>query len=124
VTSTPIDLYLIDPPAFPHRVDIDPDELLALRLSIQTIGQLQPILVKRVGQRFEVIFGHRRYLAQRANFATTIDCVIEDNPTPDRDATTQLVENFERVDRPQWKKHARSRTHYTRSTETPENSRR
>lgn len=61
--SRRIELKLIDPPKGQIRMEIPQDGIRGLADSIKAIGQLQPILVRPVGPRFEVVFGHRRFLA-------------------------------------------------------------
>ncbi|KKN32642.1 hypothetical protein LCGC14_0811650 [marine sediment metagenome] len=58
-----VDLGLIDPPEDPDRISIDPDTINELADSIREVGLLQPILVTKKGDRFLVVFGHRRFLA-------------------------------------------------------------
>ena len=58
-----IDLKLIDPPSAQIRMEISEAGVLELASSISVIGLLQPILVRPAGERYEIVFGHRRYLA-------------------------------------------------------------
>lgn len=58
-----IPLGLIDSPVLPSRSTMDEVALDELAASIRRHGLLQPMVVGRVGDRFEVIAGHRRFLA-------------------------------------------------------------
>jgi len=58
-----IPLEGIDEPAGVIRIDISDEGITELANSIQSIGQLQAILLRPVGDRFEIVFGHRRFLA-------------------------------------------------------------
>jgi ParB family chromosome partitioning protein len=58
-----VPLSIIDPPEDVDRVSIDSLYLQELATSIQEIGLLQAILVRPVGDRYEVVLGHRRFLA-------------------------------------------------------------
>lgn len=58
------------------RMDIDPVEIRELADNIAEIGLLQPILVRAVGDHFEIVDGHRRCLAHRFLERKAIDCTI------------------------------------------------
>jgi len=62
-TVKDISLDLVDEPAGIIRMDIDPDGIEELAQSISEIGLLQPILLAVNGDRYELVFGHRRWLA-------------------------------------------------------------
>lgn len=79
------------------RVHFDEESLAELTASIQQIGVLQPVLVRPLGDGFELIAGERRWrAATRAGFAT-IPAVIR---TTDDEASVEqaLVENLHRQD--------------------------
>jgi ParB family chromosome partitioning protein len=69
------------------------DELAA---SITRHGVLQPIVVSRKGDGYELVAGHRRVLAARAAGKTTIPAVIRED-VKDR-LELALVENLQRTD--------------------------
>jgi len=71
--GTRVSLDLIDEPVGRIRLDISDDGIQELADSIRTIGQLQPILLRPVGDRFEIVFGHRRFLACRSLGKKKID---------------------------------------------------
>jgi len=71
--GTRVSLDLIDEPAGRIRLDISEDGIQELADSIKMIGQLQPILLRPVGDRFEIVFGHRRFLACRSLGKKKID---------------------------------------------------
>ena len=58
-----IPLALLDPNPFQHRSELDPEALEELSASIASSGLLQPICVRPVGERMQVIAGHRRWEA-------------------------------------------------------------
>lgn len=62
-TIKELSLSLIYEPKGILRMDIDPSGIEELAQSISEVGLLQPIMVAVDGERFEVVFGHRRYLA-------------------------------------------------------------
>lgn len=79
------------------RTSFEDETLEALALSIQEVGILQPIVVRRVGQGFELIAGERRLrAAKRAGLATIPAVVRESDDTESlREA---LIENIHRED--------------------------
>jgi ParB family transcriptional regulator, chromosome partitioning protein len=72
------------------------DEMAQLAASIKRHGVLQPIVVSRAGDAFELVAGHRRVLAARMAGKTSIPAVIRDDVS-DR-LELALVENVQRAD--------------------------
>lgn len=58
-----IEMGLIEEPEGMIRMEIDQDKIIELSESIKAVGLLQPILVRPKGERFEIVFGHRRFMA-------------------------------------------------------------
>ncbi len=75
-TVKDISLDLIDEPKGIVRMDIDPDDLDELAQSISEIGLLQPIMLATDNKRFEIVFGHRRYLASKKLGLSSIQSII------------------------------------------------
>lgn len=76
---TAIPLTNIDEPDEAHRLTFDEQALWSLADSIRDVGQLTPIIVRRApGDRFEIIAGHRRFMATRMLHRNTIDCIVRD----------------------------------------------
>lgn len=91
-----IGLDLIDPPGYAHRVDIDEKALYELADSIKTIGLRQAIEVRpREGGRYEIISGHRRYLAHVQLRLPNIRAVVTDAD----DVTTERLRATENLQR-------------------------
>lgn len=67
---------------------------VGLRASILELGVLQPITVVPRGDRYEVLYGHRRTAAARAVGLAAIPAVIETDP--EEKPIRQLVENQHR----------------------------
>lgn len=63
--------------------------------SIRTHGVLQPIVVRAVGRRFEVVMGNRRLLAARKVGLATIPAVVEEAARDDQ-ILRQVAENVHR----------------------------
>ncbi|KKL72552.1 hypothetical protein LCGC14_2083750 [marine sediment metagenome] len=60
-----IDMILIDGPVRDTRMSIDMEAVKELAESIDEVGLMVPILLANKGERFEVVWGHRRFLAHK-----------------------------------------------------------
>lgn len=82
-------------PRQPRQV-FDEDDLHELVESIREVGLLQPVVVRRVGNDYELVMGERRLRATRKAGLSTIPAIIRDTAEHDllRDA---LLENLHRV---------------------------
>lgn len=92
-----ISIDLIDPPDTALRDNIDMEKVRELAESIRERGLQQPITVTKRGERYEVVSGHRRYLAHRVISATTIDCIVRE-VAPHEMLLARAVENLQRED--------------------------
>lgn len=92
-----LSLDLIDQPREVLRLDIDPDAVDLLAQSISEIGLLQPIMVAIHGNRYEIVFGHRRYLACQKLGLSTIRAIVR---TMDKKEVgiARATENIARAD--------------------------
>lgn len=79
------------------RTTADEDKLKELILSIKRYGLIHPIVVFKKGSKYEIIAGHRRYLACCALKMREIPCYIRKASEPDRDFI-KLHENDARED--------------------------
>lgn len=79
------------------RTVFDEETLSALAVSIQEVGVLQPIVVRRTGEAFELIAGERRLRAAKAAGLATIPVVVRESDDAEslREA---LIENIHRED--------------------------
>lgn len=91
-----IPLAAIVPNRQQPRIRFDGEGINELAASITAHGVLQPIVVSRQGDGFELIAGHRRVLASRVAGKTTIPGVIRED-VGDR-LELALVENLQRAD--------------------------
>lgn len=78
------------------RTTFAPDGLQELATSIRAHGVLQPIVVSRTSDGYELVAGHRRVLASRLAGRTTIPAVIREDVS-DR-LELALIENLQRAD--------------------------
>ena len=91
-----IPLEKIQPNRQQPRQHFDPDSIAELAASITAHGVLQPIVVSRTPDGFELIAGHRRVLASRVAGKTSIPAVVRED-VRDR-LELALVENLQRTD--------------------------
>jgi ParB family chromosome partitioning protein len=94
--ATEIPLEKVVPNRQQPRTSFEPESLSELAASIRRHGLLQPIVVSRNGDRYELIAGQRRVLAARLAGRSTIPAVIRDD-VDDR-LELALVENLQRTD--------------------------
>ena len=75
-----ISLSLIDPPTFNPRRDFDQADLdqLAESLANCPTGQLQPVIVRKRGKRFQIVAGERRYRAALQAGLKTLTCSVRE----------------------------------------------
>jgi ParB family transcriptional regulator, chromosome partitioning protein len=93
LTLVPLDL--IDEPAQAVRATFDEVQLAELATSINDMGLIQPIIVKRAGERFEVIAGHRRLVACRIAELSPVPCLVREPGAVDPNAV-KVAENYYR----------------------------
>ncbi len=94
--SAEIPLDKIAPNPRQPRSSFPREGLAELAASIRTHGLLQPIVVARSGDGYELVAGHRRVLAARLAGRATIPAVVRDD-VGDR-LELALVENLQRTD--------------------------
>lgn len=90
-----IDINLIDPNPRQPRTVFDQDALQELVASIKEIGILQPPVVRKSGNRYELIMGERRLRAAKLAGLSRIPVIIRQTPNNEllREA---LIENIHR----------------------------
>lgn len=91
-----IELVKIDEPKGIIRLDIDPGEITSLAENITEVGLFQPISVRPVGERFEIVAGHRRFLAFKKLGRKRISCIVRRFSDVDS-ALARASENLRRV---------------------------
>lgn len=88
---------LIDDPKDAMRSALDRDALFDLAENIKQNGLINPITVRPIGNRFEVVAGHRRLSACKIAGKIKIPCVVRD--LDDQKAfEVMAAENLERQD--------------------------
>ena len=79
------------------RKNFDQESLQELAASIKANGLLQPIAVQKIGDRYTIIAGERRYRAFRLLEENKIPCIIKNLDTQ-QIMELALVENLQRED--------------------------
>jgi ParB family transcriptional regulator, chromosome partitioning protein len=93
--SIPIDL--IDPnPLQPRRV-FQSERLSELAQSIRTSGIIQPLVVRRAGDRYQLVAGERRWRAAKLAGVDRVPAVVQDI-ADDHLLEITLIENIQRED--------------------------
>jgi len=88
---------LLDDPEQPMRSDLTDLSVEDLVISMKQVGIIEPLVVKQVGGRFEVIAGHRRLYSARLAKIVEVPCYVR---TAGKEETEMLKihENMYRAD--------------------------
>src|SRR5208282_6471985 len=92
-----VDIDLIDPSPFQPRTRFREEALEELARSIRASGIVQPLIVRRVGQRYQLIAGERRWRAAQRSALARVPAVVRD-VRDDMALEMTLVENLQRED--------------------------
>ena len=94
-----VDLNIEDvlPNRFQPRIKFNEDAINELCKSIKEHGVIQPIVVRPIGDKYEIIAGERRYKASCMAELKTIPAIITDLNDKDS-AEVALIENVQRED--------------------------
>lgn len=90
-----VSVDLLSPNPYQPRKQFSAMELEKLAHSIKTQGVLQPVLVREVGNRYELIAGERRLRASQIAGLTTIPVVVK-NISDQACLVLALIENIQR----------------------------
>lgn len=94
---TEVEVDLIQPGPMQPRTHFDEGSLEGLADSIRTHGIVQPLLVRRQGDRYELIAGERRWRAARLAGLSKVPVIVKE--VPDHDLLEiALIENIQRED--------------------------
>jgi ParB family chromosome partitioning protein len=92
-----IDIDLIEPSPYQPRTRFREEALAELTRSIETSGIIQPLVVRPIGHRFQLIAGERRWRAAQRAGLTRVTAIVRQ--VPDELAVEMtLVENIQRED--------------------------
>jgi ParB family chromosome partitioning protein len=93
-----VDLADIDPNPEQPRDDFHEQALESLAASIESIGLLQPIVVRRSGNRYVLVAGERRLRASKMAGLGSIPVVLRAETDGKTNLMEALVENLQRED--------------------------
>jgi len=94
------DVDRISPSEFQPRAHVDDARLPELAQSIRANGVIQPIVVRRIGDRFQIIAGERRWRAAKLAGLLRVPIVVRDVAPGQEKSLLEmaLIENIQRED--------------------------
>jgi ParB family chromosome partitioning protein len=92
-----LDIDLLSPNPFQPRTTINQARLEELAQSIRVNGVIQPLIVRSVGGRYEIVAGERRWRAAQQAGLLKVPIVVRDVPD-DKLLAVALIENIQRDD--------------------------
>jgi ParB family chromosome partitioning protein len=94
------DIDRLTPNEFQPRVDMSDARLDELAQSIRSNGVIQPIVVRQIGDRYQIIAGERRWRAAQLAGLRRVPIVIRDVPAGQEKSLLEmaLIENIQRED--------------------------
>lgn len=87
---------LVPNPYQPRKVFND-DEILELAQSIRDNGLIQPILVRKHGDIYQIVAGERRFRAHQLLGKTTVQAIVRESITDREMREVAIIENIQRV---------------------------
>jgi ParB family chromosome partitioning protein len=102
VRASPVeaDIDRLEPNDYQPRSYVDDARLQELSRSIRANGIIQPIVVRRVGDRFQIIAGERRWRAAKAAGLLRVPVIVRDVAEGQEQSLLEmaLIENIQRQD--------------------------
>lgn len=90
-----VDIDQIEPNTLQPRTNFDENRLNELAQSITANGIIQPLVVRRLGGKYQLIAGERRWRAAQRAGLLRVPCIIRDIPD-DKLLELALIENIQR----------------------------
>ncbi len=94
-TPTEAPIEALQPNPDQPRTTIDPVRLAELAASLRQSGMVQPILVRRLGETYQIVAGERRWRAAQQAGLASVPIVVREIPD-ERLLEIALVENIQR----------------------------
>jgi len=91
-----VDINSVKTNPFQPRTDFDDEEIRGLAESIDNQGLLQPVVVRKKENSFEIISGERRFRAFKFLGKNKLPCIIKNQITDREMLELALVENIQR----------------------------
>ena len=92
-----ININDIKPNAQQPRKSFDPDKIRELADSLREHGIIQPLVVRKSGEVYEIVAGERRWRAAREAGISQIPCIIREF-TDEENMLIAIIENMQRED--------------------------
>src|SRR5260370_27914385 len=92
-----VDIDLIEPSPFQPRTHFREEALAELAQSIQVSGIIQPLVLRRIGSRYQLLAGERRWRAAQRAGLSRVPAVVRE-VTDEAALEITLVENIQRED--------------------------
>jgi ParB family chromosome partitioning protein len=93
-----IEINKIKPNPYQPRGDFDEDKMEELTLSIKEKGIIQPVVVRRAGDRFELVAGERRFRAAQKLGMEQLPALVLEKLSKEGMLELSLIENLQRED--------------------------
>jgi len=92
-----IDIDEIKPNPMQPRKNLDPEKIDELAVSIETYGLIQPIILQKATEGYELVAGERRWRAARRAGLKAIPSIVRE-VTEEENALFAIIENMQRED--------------------------
>ena len=92
-----VKISLVEPNRNQPRKMFDKDSLDELTKTVKQYGVLQPIIVKKIGNRYEIVAGERRWRAAQAAGLSEVPVVVRDYDDQ-KAKEIAIIENIQRTD--------------------------
>jgi ParB family chromosome partitioning protein len=92
-----VDIDLIEPSPYQPRTHFREEALAELAQSIQVSGIIQPLVLRRIGSRYQLLAGERRWRAAQRAGLSRVPAVVRE-VTDEAALEITLVENIQRED--------------------------
>lgn len=93
-----VNVASIHPNPYQPRATFDEESIAELAQSIQQVGLLQPLLVRKVDNGYELVAGERRLRAVTSLGMEKVACIVQQDIEDESSAMMALIENLQRED--------------------------
>ena len=93
-----VNVASIHPNPYQPRATFDEESIAELAQSIQHVGLLQPLLVRKVDDGYELVAGERRLRAVTSLGMEKVACIVQQDIEDESSAMMALIENLQRED--------------------------
>lgn len=93
-----VNVASIHPNPYQPRATFDEESIAELAQSIQQVGLLQPLLVRKVDDGYELVAGERRLRAVTSLGMEKVVCIVQQDIEDESSAMMALIENLQRED--------------------------